>query len=261
MKQNGVIAPLLGLYTGIVLIFVLLPLICVGIMSFSPTRFLSFPFRRAPTLKWFEEVFTSLTIQDVVTVSFTIAVAVTIIAVVFATLGALAFARYDFRGRGLYQKMLLLPIFFPQGVLGLGLLLWFNVLGIPLDWKTAALGHLVWLTPIVTVVIAIQAFEFDASLEAAARDLGAGRLRTFFSVTLPLLGPGIFSGGLFAFLLSWVNFPISLYTAGIDTPAPMWMFSKMAVTFTPSAPALGFVIFVLSIVVVVPAFLILYRRR
>ena len=80
-------------------------------------------------------------------------------------------------------------------------------------------------------------------------------------LTLPLLGPGIFSGGLFAFLLSWVDFPISLYTAGIDTPAPMWMFSKMAVTFTPSAPALGFLVFVLSIVVLVRAFLILFRRR
>ena len=261
MKQSGVMPLLLGLYTGVVLVFMLLPLICVGIMSFAPTRFLSFPFKRAPTLKWFAEVFTSLTIRDVVSVSFTIAVVVTIVAVVFATLGALAFARYGFKGRSLYQKVLLLPIFFPQSVLGLGLLLWFNFLGIPLDWKTATLGHLVWLTPIVTVVIAIQAFDFDPSLEAAARDLGAGRLRTFFSITLPLLAPGIFSGGLFAFLLSWVNFPISLYTAGIDTPAPMWIFSKMAVTFTPSAPALGFVIFVLSTLILVPAFLISYRRR
>ena len=120
MKQNGVMAPLLGLYTGVVLVFMLMPLICVGIMSFAPTRFLSFPFRRAPTLKWFEEVFTSLTIRDVVTVSFTIAVAVTIIAVVFATLGALAFARYDFKGRSVYQKILLLPIFFPQVFWGSG---------------------------------------------------------------------------------------------------------------------------------------------
>lgn len=261
MRASSVMTPLLGLYTGVMLVFMVLPLVCVGIMSFAPTRFLSFPFRRPPTLKWLEEVFTSLTIRDIVTVSFTIAVVVTILAVVFATLGALAFARYDFKGRSLYQKALLLPIFFPQGVLGLGLLLWFNVLGVPLDWKTAAIGHLVWLVPIVTVVIAIQAFDFDPALETAARDLGAGRLRTFFVITLPLLAPGIFSGGLFAFLLSWVNFPISLYTAGIDTPAPMWMFSKMAVTFTPSAPALGFVIFVLSVVILVPAFLIMYRRR
>lgn len=251
----------LSVHTGLVLGFLVLPMVCVAIMSVAPTRFLTFPFQRPPTGKWFAEVFTSLTIRDSVTISLMIASVVTVLAVVLATAGALAYARYHFPGQALYRRLLLLPIFFPQGVLGLGLLLWFDLLGIPLDWMTAAAGHLIWLLPVVTLVIAIQVFGYDPALEAAARDLGASRWFTFRTITLPLLLPGMVSGGLFAFLLSWVNFPISLYTSGVDTPAPMWMFSKMAVTFTPSAPALGVVIFGFSVILLIPTFILLARNR
>ena len=245
------------IYTGCMVAFVMTPLICVGLMSFSPSRFLTFPFKKNPSMKWFNEVFSSMAIQEAVILSLLIGIEVVIISVVFATFGALAFARYSFKGQSIYQKLIMLPIFFPQGVLGLGLLLWFNVLGIPLSWKTAAIGHLVWLTPIVTLIISIRAFSYDPKLEAAASDLGASKRQVFFTVTLPMLAPGIFSGGLFAFLLSWVNFPITLYTSGVDTPAPLWIFSKMAVTFTPTAPALGFTVFLFSLIVLVPTFIFL----
>ena len=134
--------------------------------------------------------------------------------------GALAFARYDWRGRRLFQKLVLLPIFFPQPVLGLALLLWFNALGVPMSWQTAIFAHLVWIVPVVTLVMAIQVYGFDPALEEAAFDLGASRLQVLREVTLPILLPGIWSGALFAFLLSWGNFPLSLYTTGADTTVP-----------------------------------------
>jgi len=245
------------LYTICLIVFVMIPLICVGIMSFSPHRFLTFPFKKSLSTKWFNEVFNSLAIQEAVTLSLFIALLVVLFSIFLATFGALAFARYSFKGQSIYQKIILLPIFFPQGVLGLGLLLWFNILGIPLSWKTAALAHMVWLIPIATLIISIRAFSYDPKLESAASDLGASKIQVFFTITLPMLAPGIFSGGLFAFLLSWVNFPISLYTSGVDTPAPLWIFSKMAVTFTPTAPALGFTVFLGSLIILLPTFIFL----
>ena len=245
------------LYTSCLILFVMIPLICVGIMSFSPSRFLTFPFKKNPSLKWFNEVFNSLAIQEAIILSLLISIFVVFFSLIMATFGALAFTRYNFKGHGIYQKLILLPIFFPQGVLGLGLLLWFNTLGIPLGWKTAAIGHMVWLVPIVTLIISIRAFNFDPKIELAASDLGASKSQIFFTITIPMLAPGIFSGGLFAFLLSWVNFPISLYTAGVDTPAPLWIFAKMAVTFTPTAPALGFTVFLFSLFILVPTFIFL----
>ncbi len=91
----------------------------------------------------------------------------------------------------------------------------------------------------VTLVMAIQMYGFDSALEEAAVDLGATRLQVLREVTLPILWPGIWSGALFAFLLSWGNFPLSLYTTGPDTSVPEWLYAKMVAGYTPMVPALG----------------------
>ncbi len=106
-------------------------------------------------------------------------------------------------------------------------------------WHTAIFAHLVWIVPIVTLVIAIQVYGFDPSVEEAAYDLGASRVQVFKEITLPILWPGIFSGALFAFLLSWGNFPLSTYTTGADQTAPEWLYAKMVAGYTPQVPALG----------------------
>src|SRR5699024_11111503 len=105
-------------------------------------------------------------------------------------------------------------IFFPQPVLGLALLMWFSALGIIPTWKTAIVAHLVWIAPIATLIVAIQAYSFDPDLEDAARDMGANSWQILTNITLPLLWPGTVAAGLFSFLLSWGNFPLSLYTDG-----------------------------------------------
>jgi spermidine/putrescine transport system permease protein len=107
------------------------------------------------------------------------------------------------------------------------------------SWQTAIVAHLVWIVPVVTLVIAIQVYGFDPMLEEAASDLGASRWTVLREVTLPILWPGIWSGALFAFLLSWGNFPLSLYTAGADSTIPKWLYSKMVAGYTPAVPALG----------------------
>ena len=112
-------------------------------------------------------------------------------------------------------------------------------LGVPLSWQTAVFAHLVWIVPVVTLVMAIQVYGFDPALEEAAFDLGASRLQVLREVTLPILWPGIWSGALFAFLLSWGNFPLSLYTTGADTTVPEWLYAKMVAGYTPMVPALG----------------------
>ena len=75
--------------------------------------------------------------------------------------------------------------------------------------------------------------------EEAAFDLGATRWQVAREVTLPALWPGIFSGALFAFLLSWSNLPLSVYTSGADTPLPMWLFSRTATNYSPLVPAIA----------------------
>lgn len=225
-------------YGVLTILFLYLPLVSVGFASVSRARYLSFPIRRYST-KWYAEALESGTVRELVLTSLSVAVLVTIVSVVVAFFGALAFARYRWRYRTLFQKLILLPIFFPQTVLGLALLMWFNSLGIIPSWKTAVVAHLVWIAPIATLIVAIRAYGFDPALEEAARDMGASTAVILRDITLPLLAPGLVSAGLFAFLLSWGNFPLSLFTTGADSTLPEWLYAKMVSGYSPLVPTLG----------------------
>jgi spermidine/putrescine transport system permease protein len=224
---------------GILMIFFLyLPLMSVAFASVSKARYLSFPIKRYST-KWYGAAMESSTVSNLLVTSLTVAVLVTIISVAIAFFGALAFARYQWRYRTTFQKLILLPIFFPQTVLGLALLMWFNSLGIIPTWKTAVVAHLVWIAPIATLIVSIRAYSFDPALEEAARDMGADTWTILREITLPLLMPGMVSAGLFAFLLSWGNFPLSLFTTGADSTLPEWLYAKMVSGYSPLVPTLG----------------------
>lgn len=226
------------IYGVLVLVLLYLPVIAVTLASFSRKRYVSFPLKEYTT-KWYAKAFDSLTIADLITTSLMIALTVAAICVVVGFFGALAYARYPWRGRKAYQKFILLPIFFPQSVLGLALLLWFNFLGIIPNWQTAIVAHLVWIAPIATLIMAIQAYSFDPALEEAARDMGASNWQVLREITLPLLMPGVVSAGLFSFLLSWGNFPLSLFTTGADLTLPEWLYAKMVSGYSPLVPAVG----------------------
>jgi len=242
----------LYVYGFLAILFLYLPLVSVGFASISKARYLTFPIRRYSTI-WYGKALESVTVSDLVITSLKVAIIVTVLSVIIGFFGALAFARYQWRYRALFQKLILLPIFFPQTVLGLALLMWFNSIGVIPTWKTAVVAHLVWITPIATLIIAIRAYSFDPALEEAARDMGASTWTILREVTLPLLMPGVISAGLFSFLLSWGNFPLSLFTTGADSTLPEWLYAKMVSGYTPLVPTVGVMSVVASMILLVLA--------
>jgi len=242
--MTGNLSPLarrmLSSYIGVILVMMYVPIVTVGLASISKSRFFIFPIRKTSD-KWYEQTWSSLQIQDSFITSLSVAACVALISVILAFFGALAYARYDWRGRSLFQQILLIPIFFPQAVLGLALQLWFNSLGINMSWEATVFAQMVWIVPIVALIIAIQAFGYDAAVEEAAFDLGASRWMIFRTITLPLLGPGVFAGFLFAILLSWGNFPLAYFTSGADVTTPEWLYGKMIGGYTPMVPAVGLI--------------------
>lgn len=112
----------LYLYGALILAFLYLPLVAIGFASVSTARYLSFPIRQYTT-QWYVQALESDTVSDLLWISLLVAAIVTLISMVLGFFGALAFARYRWRYRRLYQKLILLPIFFPQSVLGLALLM------------------------------------------------------------------------------------------------------------------------------------------
>jgi spermidine/putrescine transport system permease protein len=250
-------------WTVSVLVFLYVPMVSVVLASFSKQRYFRFPVQAWDTV-WYERTFQSLSVRDLFWTSLTIAGLVTLFSVVLAFFGALAFARYDWRGRKLYQRLILLPIFFPQAVLGLALLLWFSAVGITTGWQTAVFAHMIWIVPIVVLIMSIQVYSFDPALEEAAYDLGATRLQVMREITLPVLAPGIVSGAIFAFLLSWGNFPLSLFSTGADQTIPEWLYAKMVSGYTPMVPTLGSLTMGIAAAVlflVYALYLLLQRRR
>ncbi|MFC0269822.1 ABC transporter permease [Kushneria aurantia] len=243
-----------------ILIFLYLPLVAVGFASVSGSRYLTFPLRNYD-MKWYDQALASDAVHNLFWVSLKVASIVTLISVIFGFFGALAFARYRWRFRLSFQKLILFPVFFPQTVSGLALLMWFNAVGIVPDWKTAIVAHLVWVSPIATLIIAIRAYSFDPALEEAARDLGCGNWQILSRIALPLLMPGIISAGLFAFLLSWGNFPLSLFTTGADSTLPEWLYARMVSGYSPLVPAVGILTVLGSALLLVTALLIFYSLR
>ena len=249
MRTSRAIRMCLYAYGCLLIVLLYLPLVSVAFASVSKARYLTFPIKKY-SFKWYSVALESSTVSELFVTSLTIALVVTVFSLIIAFFGALAFARYDWRFRTWFQKLILLPIFFPQTVLGLALLMWFNSIGVIPSWKTAVVAHLVWIAPIATLIVAIRAYSFDPALEEAARDLGANTSTIFRTITLPLLMPGLISAGLFAFLLSWGNFPLSLFTTGADSTLPEWLYAKMVSGYSPLVPTLGVASIVASLTVI-----------
>lgn len=257
-------ARILGtLWVAAIVALLYVPILSVLLASLANTRYMQFPHREW-TVAAYADALGSYTTATLHSVSFSIAATVVVLSVLIATAGALAFARYDWRGRRLYQRVLLLPVFFPQPVLGLALLLSLTAAGITPDWRTAAFAHLVWITPIVTLIVSIRLYDYDVRQEEAAFDLGATRGQVFREITLPAIGPGVISGAMFAFLLSWSNLPLSVYTSGADTTLPEWLYSRTTTNYSPLVPAVSIIATAVSAAVVVGALAItgiVFRSR
>lgn len=247
-------------YGVLAILFLYVPLVSVGFASVSKARYLTFPIRRYAT-GWYTEAVQSPTVADLLATSLKVAGIVTVVSMIVGFFGALAFARYSWKQRKLFQKLILLPIFFPQTVLGLALLMWFNAVGVIPSWHTAVVAHLVWIAPIATLIIAIRAYSFDPALEEAARDMGCSTWQVMREVTIPLLMPGVISAGLFAFLLSWGNFPLSLFTTGADSTLPEWLYAKMVSGYSPLVPTVGILSVAASFALLTAALLVPWILR
>jgi spermidine/putrescine transport system permease protein len=247
-------------YAWLILLILYFPVLAIGLASFAKKRYLRFPITEFTT-RWYGKAMQSGTVAELVSSSLLIAATVTVIAVIIGFFAALAYARYEWKGRRLFQKLVLLPIFFPQSVLGLALLMWFNFLGVVPSWKTAVVAHVMWISPIVTLIIAIQAYSLDPSIEEAASDFGASRWQVLTRITLPLLSQSMVSAGLFAFLLSWGNFALSLFTTGADSTLPEWLYAKMVSGYTPLIPAVGTLAVTAAITLIAVCFGVAAYRR
>jgi putative spermidine/putrescine transport system permease protein len=203
---------------GSILFFLLAPIAIIVVFALNPTPYISFP-PVGVTLRWFEKFFANAEFMDALWLSLRVAVAVLVLSTLIGGACALALARGNLPGARLLTSFFMSPLMLPAILTGLAL---FQVLiladiGRPI-WALV-IGHTLVAVPYVLRTTLAVLHDFDRRIEEAAALLGASPARVFFEVTLPLIRPGVIAGGIFGFIVSFDQLPISLFlvTPGGET--------------------------------------------
>jgi putrescine transport system permease protein len=230
---------------GLGFLFLYIPMLSLVVYSFNESKLVTV--WSGFSTKWYFELFQDQQMIDAAKVSLKLAFATACAAVVLGTMAAMVMTRFrNFRGKTLFSALITAPLVMPEVITGLSMLLlfvsfgeWFGIFqqrGISTMW----IAHVTFTMSFVTIIISSRLSELDRSLEEAAMDLGANRLKVFFVITLPIIAPALLSGWLMAFTLSLDDLVISSFTSGpSSTTLPMKIFSSVRMGVSPKINALA----------------------
>jgi putrescine transport system permease protein len=189
--------------------------------------------------RWYAALVNDAPLVESAWISVRLALTAASAATILGTLAALALVRFGrFRGRLLFAAMIYAPLVMPEVITGLSLLLLFVAVAAERGFWTVAVAHTTMAMCFVTVIVQAALLDFDASLEEAAMDLGAPPLRTFVSVTLPLILPAIAAAWMLAFALSLDDLVIASFTTGPGaTTLPIRIYSEVRLGVKPEMNA------------------------
>jgi spermidine/putrescine transport system permease protein len=235
--------------SALVYLFLHLPLLVLVIFSFNDSKF-SVDWQGF-TLQWYQRLLDRPDILRGLTASLIVGAAATVISTVFGTLLALALARQRFRGRRTMEGFLYLPVVTPEIVTGISLLLLFAWLGLPLGLTTITIAHVAFCISFVVIVVLARLEGMDENLEEAAMMLGADEITTFWKVTVPQLWPGILSGALLAFTMSFDDFVITSFVSGPGSSTlPIVVYGMVRKNVEPSINAISTIILFVTAILI-----------
>lgn len=203
-----------GLWTALVIVFVLSPLVVIIAVSLTEAPFVSFPWEQGFSFRWYAEIPQQEEFIEGGWNSLKLGVLAALASVAMGSLASLAIVRYSFRGRGLVSLAGTSPLFIPMVLTGLALVVAMSAFGIGGGLMRLLVGHIVITLPFVLRVTTAALTGFNMDQEYAAQILGASKFRAFFSVTLPQIRSGIFASAVMAFIVSFDNVALSLFLAG-----------------------------------------------
>lgn len=232
-------------------IFLLAPLVVTIALSVSDTPYIVFP-PRGFTLTWYAKTLQDHEFLASLWFSTLLALGATAGALMLGIPAAFATVRYRFPGRGLIAALLLSPLIFPVLITGVALLQAFAALNFTRPSLNLLIGHVLVTTPYVVRTVSASLTLVDAALEDAARTLGAGAWRVFRRIVVPQIAPGVTAGALFAFLVSFDNFPLSMWLSDAQhNPVPVLIFQMVSSVFSPSIAAISSLMIVVAVVLVI----------
>jgi putative spermidine/putrescine transport system permease protein len=229
----------LGLFTLLVYLFLLGPLLIIAAASFEPGTVLKFP-PQGFSLKWYSNILEEEMFLKTFYTSILVSFAGNVLALLLGMPAAYALSRFSFKGKDALNAMFISPVLIPGIVLGFTMLKYLiAVYHLPI-YAALLFGHTIIMLPFIIRVIASSLANFDFAVEEAALSLGAGRLATFFKVVLPNIKSGIIAAVLIAFLESFNNVDISVFMTGPGVSTlPIQMLTYVENHFDPTIAAIS----------------------
>ena len=233
------------LYIGLVFVFLLLPITTLIVFSFQRNQYASIP-GQGWSLRWYEKLFADGALVAALQNSLFVSPVAATAASVLGFFAAYAVHRYRFPGRGVLIAVIMLPMLIPALILGIAFLGLLSRVGLEGRWYSVVIAHVVLVTAPAMAVIQLRLAQMPASLEEAARNLGATEWQSMTRVVLPYALSGIAGGWLLAFTFSFDEFIIAWFVCGFTPTLPVSIYAYIVGSADPSLNAMATIIFALS---------------
>jgi spermidine/putrescine transport system permease protein len=246
-------------YALAVYAFIFLPVAVLVLFSFQGSLFPVPPFT-GPSLRWYDAVLGDRRLTAGLVNSVAVAVLSSLLAVVLGFLSAYGLARYRMPGAAALRALITAPLMVSYLIIGMGLLIMFNALGVAKSLVAAGVGHVVINLPLCFAIIYSQMGDHQLNAERAARDLGARSWHVLALVLVPMLWPALFASFFLAMTFSWDEFVIAFMLTRFETTLPVEIWSLLRSGLNPETNAVGSLVFGVSIVLVVILELVVFRK-
>lgn len=243
-------APFLFGYSSLFLLFLYVPIGLLVLFALNDSEVVGFPIQGI-TFRWFEAVFNDPSLMDALYTSLNIAVITVLISVTLGSLAAVQLARTVGKIRNLSMLTIAAPMLLPPVVLGIGIIIGLNAIGVERGQWSIILAHVILTLPVATLLVLVRLEGFDRSQEQAAMDLGAKPVTAFLRITLPQALPGIIAAAMISFALSMDEFIMTFLVTGSDTTLPLYIFGSIRFEISPTLMALSALIILTSFLLII----------
>ncbi|MBT3556730.1 MAG: ABC transporter permease [Rhodospirillales bacterium] len=231
------------------LVFIYLPVVVLVVFSFQDGLLPVPPFN-GPSLQWYEKMFANERLMDSLLNSVVVAISSALVTTVLGFLAAYGMARRKPRFAGSIRFVLMAPLTVSYLIIGIGLLITLNIVGIPKSLFAVGIGHVVINLPLCFAIIYSQFGDHLRNIDWAARDLGAGDFHTLTRVIAPIMKPSLFASFCLSATLSWDEFIIAFLLSRFEVTMPVIIFEMLRAGLTPEVNAAGTMVFAISMVTV-----------
>ena len=239
--------------------FIFLPVAVLVLFSFQGSLFPIPPFN-GPSLRWYAAVLGDARLTAGLVNSVILAVVTSALATLMGFLAAWGLARFHLPARAFIRGLITLPLTVSYLIIGMGLLIFFNRIGVPKSLAAAGIGHVVINLPLAFAIIYASMGAQQQNAERAARDLGAGEAQVIWLVSVPMLMPAIAAAFFLSMTFSWDEFIIAFLLTRFDVTLPVEIWSLLRSGLSPRLNAIGSLVFLVSVALVLILELFVFRR-